>query len=140
MDAEIVRAKMAEYIARARGTALARACGWTFEIEDRRAFVTLQHRRRHDSAYLLGITFEEFPRRAPSYVFVDRTTREITAAAWPPNVKYDGNPPGICAPGTREFHEHYHRNDAQYAWDPNRYTFAETLLNIQKLMERGIGG
>lgn len=137
MDAETVRAKMAEYIAPARGAALARACGWIFEVEDLRAFVTLQHRRKSDSKHLLRIEFDDFPRRAPSYVFVDRTTREV--GAWPPNVKYDGNPPGICAPGTREFHEHYHRNDAQYAWDPNRYTFTNTLLNIQKLMERGIG-
>jgi hypothetical protein len=140
MDTETVRAKMDQYIAPARGAALAQACGWSFDLDGLRALVTLKHRRKPECTHVLRVTFEEFPRRAPSYVFVDPKTKEITAGAWPPNVKYDGNPPGICTPGTREFHENYHANDAQYSWDPARYTFTDTLLRIQQLMERGIGG
>jgi hypothetical protein len=137
MDTETVQAKMGEYIAPARDAALARACGWTIEID--RAYVTLRHRRKPEFVYLLRVSFDEFPRRAPSYVFVDRTTKEMTAAAWPPNVKHEEALPGICTPGTREFHEKYHLNDAQYPWDPARYTFVDTLHRIQRLMEQGVG-
>jgi len=124
---------------RAASSGMARAVGWSFEIEDLVLYVPLRHRRRSEHTYLLRVTFEEFPRRAPSYVFVDRQSKEVTEAAWPPGVNA-----GVRFPESvrrhSEFHEKYHANDAQYAWDAERYTFLDTLLRIQKMMEHGLGG
>jgi hypothetical protein len=140
MDLDTVRAKMMAQVNRAANSAMARAFGWSFEIEDLALYALLRHRRRSEHTYLLRVSFEEFPRRAPSYVFVDRQNKEVTDAAWPPGVKHGDPLPGICTPGTRECHEKYHANDAQYAWDAERYTFLDTLLRIHNLMERGLGG
>ena len=118
--------------------AMARALRWGFEIEDLVVYVTLRPRKRRDLSYLLKVAFEDFPRRAPSYVFVDYGTREVADTAWPLNVRHGAQPPGICTPGTREFHEHFHANDTGYPWDPGRYTVLDTLYRIHQLMERGI--
>lgn len=139
MDLETVRVKMTAQIDQTRHSAMAAAFGWIFEIEDLTVYVTLRHRRRSESVYLLRVSFDDFPKRAPSYVFVDRNTRQITQEGWPPGMKHSDNPPKICTPGTREFHEHLHQNDSQYPWDPERYTFLSTLSEIHRLMERGIG-
>lgn len=140
MDVQTIQAKMTDYVAPARACALAQVCGWTFEVDAAQVYVELKHRRKPESVYLLRISFEDFPRRAPSYLFVDRESKNLTPAAWPPNVKHEEAFPGICTPGTREFHERYHLNDAQYPWDPDRYTFTDTLHRIQQLMEHGVGG
>ena len=122
----------------ARRSAMAVAFGWTFEIHDLMVYVILRPQQRRERAYLLRVIFEDFPARAPSYVFVDSDTKQITPGAWPPNVKHGSD--AICTPGTREFHENLHRNDAQYPWDSNKYTFLKTLREIQKIMDKGIGG
>lgn len=140
MDAETVRAKMLAQVDAARQSGLARAFGWRFEIDGLTVHVTLSPRRRPDLVYLLRVAFDDFPRRAPSYVFVDRATKQETETAWPPGVRHGGPPPGICTPGTREFHEHLHREDRQYPWDPDRYTFRYTLAEIHRMMERSVGG
>jgi len=139
MDAETVTAKMKEQVEAARASALAQAFGWRFETDGMTVHVVLAPRRRSELVYLLRVTFDDFPRRAPSYVFVDRLTGQETNEAWPPGVRHDGPPPGVCTPGTREFHEHLHRGDAQYPWDPIKYTFLSTLAEIHRLMERGLG-
>ena len=118
---------------------MAVAFGWAFEITDLTIYVTITHRRRPDSVYLVRVAFDDFPKRAPSYVFMDRNSKQVSAEAWPPGVKQSDSPLGICTPGTREFHEHYHKDDAAYPWDPERYTFLATLSEIHRLMERGIG-
>lgn len=140
MDLETVQAKLHEQVDEVRRSAMARVCGWEFEIEGLTVYVTLQPRHRQDLVYLLRVAFDEFPRRAPSYIFVDRVAKQPNDAAWPPNVRHDGPPPGICTPGTREFHEHLHRGDSQYVWDPERYPLLVTLAEIHRMMERGIGG
>lgn len=140
MDIETVCAKMMAQVDQARQSAMIDDFGWVFELEDLTVYVTLRHRRRPEHFYLLQVAFDEFPRRAPSYVFVDRETKQKTPDAWPPNVQHGSQPPGICTPGTREFHEHLHRGDAQYAWDPDRYSFLSTLHEIHRMMERGLGG
>jgi len=139
MDLETVRAKIMAQIEHAQQSAMTVVFGWAFEIEDLVVYVMLRHRRRSESVSLLRVSFDDFPKRAPSYVFVDRNTRQITQEAWPPGVKHSDNPPSICTPGTREFHEHLHRSDAAYPWDPEKYTFLSTLSEIHRLMERGIG-
>jgi hypothetical protein len=139
VDLETVQAKMAAHVDAAGASALARAFGWTFEVDGLVVYVVLTPRRRPANIYLLRATFDDFPRRAPSYVFVDRATRQETESAWPPGVRHGGPPSGICTPGTREFHEHLHRGDSQYPWDPDRYTFLATLTEIHRMTERALG-
>jgi len=140
VDIETVRAKMLAQVEQARASAMARAYGWAFELEDLTLYVMMPHRRRPDHVFLLRVAFDDFPRRAPSYVFVDRATKELVPHAWPPNVKHDdAQLPGICTPGTRGFHEKWHLNDAQHPWDPDLYTVLDTLQRIHAMMEKGIG-
>lgn len=140
MDIETVRAKMLAQVEPARRAGLAQAFGWGFEVDGLTAYVSLAPRRRPEKVYLLQVAFDEFPLRPPSCVFVDRVTKEMTDGAWPPGVRHGGPPPGICTPGTREFHEHLHRGDRQYEWNPERYPFLSTLAEIHRMMELGIGG
>jgi hypothetical protein len=139
MDLETVQAKMAAQVEAARASALARAFGWTFEVDGLVVYVALAPRRRSASAYLLRATFDDFPRHAPSYVFVDPATRQESEGAWPPGVRHGGPQSGICTPGTREFHEYIHRGDSQYPWDPDRYTFLATVAEIHRMTERALG-
>lgn len=140
MDLETIQGRMLAQLEPARQSAMAAVCGWNFAIDGLVAHVTMRHRRRPGEEFLLRIAFDDFPRRAPSYVFVDRTTRELSLAGWPPNVKHgDDQLHGICTPGTREFHEKWHLNDEQYPWDPERYPVFDTLQRIHALMERGVG-
>jgi hypothetical protein len=140
MDTVTTTAMMAEEMGRVRNSALFRAFGWEIDVEALVAYVRMRPRKKKDRLFLLRITFDEFPRRAPSFVFVDCQSRQLTQAAWPPDVQHSSNPPGICTPGTREFHENYHRNDAQYPWSADRFTVLQTLTEIHRLMERGLGG
>ena len=130
---------MMEQVGQAHKSAMARELGWVFEVADLHLYVTLRPRKRQDATYLLRAAFDDFPRKAPSYVFVDLGTKEMTDAAWPPNVRHGAQPPGICTPGTREFHENFHANDKGYPWDPERFTVLDTVYRIHQLMERGVG-
>lgn len=118
---------------------MARVYDWSFEVQDLLVYVTLRPRKRQNPSFLLRVDFEDFPRRAPSYVFVDPDQRVVTEEAWPPKVKHGDNQlDGICTPGTREFHEKWHKNDKRYPWDPERYSFLDTLQRIHNLIEAGI--
>lgn len=141
MDEETTRAKMLEQLDYAQRSAMWKANGWQIVVAGLTAYVSLLHRRQPEYSYLLRVHFDDFPRRAPSYHFVDKITRDECPDAWPPNVKHvsTGKPIGICTLGTRECHEHYHLNQPQYPWNPKPSAFLETLQNIQKMMERGIG-
>ena len=139
MDAETVTAKFTEQLQAAKASAMARAFGWEFSLDTLVLYVALRPRRRPKLAYLLRVGFDDFPRRAPSFVFVNTTLRQPDDAAWPLGVRHGAQPPGICTPGTREFHEHYHAGDAHYPWDPARYPLLVPLHEIHRMMERGIG-
>lgn len=139
MDIETVRAKMAVQVEQARQSAMAGAFGWSFEVDDLTVYTQMRSRRRPEPVYFLRTVFDEYPRRAPSYVFVGRENREMIPEAWPPNVKHNDQLPGICTPGTREFHEKYHLNDERYPWDPSLWRFLDTLQRIHAMMETGSG-
>lgn len=138
MDAETVTAKFAQQLEAAQASAMASVFGWEFTLESLVVYVTLRPRRRPELIYFLRVGFDDFPRRAPSYVFVDRSSRQADDAAWPAGVRHGAAPPGICTPGTREFHEHYHVGDGQYPWDPRGYPLLSTLYEIHRMAERGI--
>jgi hypothetical protein len=139
MDVETVSAKFGQQLQAAKASAMAPVFGWEFSLETVVLYVTLRPRRRPELAYLLRVGFDDFPRRAPSFVFVNQTSKQPDDAAWPPSVRHGAQPPGICTPGTREFHENYHAGDAQYPWDPARYPLLVPLHEIHRMMERGIG-
>ncbi len=133
MDIETTTAKMMAQVDQVRQSAMARTLGWQFEIDELTVYVALSRRKEPDRTYLLRARFDEFPKRPPSYGFVDPETKEGAPDTWPPGVMH--SPYKICTPGTREFHEDLHKNDAQYRWDPDRYTFLSTLRMIHRLME-----
>lgn len=137
MDPETIKALMAEQLNAARRSAMKDYYDWSIQETDLIAYVTMRPRRRPEQSYLMRIAFDDFPQKAPSYVFVDTASHEITAEAWPPNVKHNDSLPGICTPGTREFHDKYHLNDAQYPWSPKRYSFLDTVQRIQEMIEKG---
>ena len=138
MDAVTVKELMTEQLDRVRKSALHAVFGWEIEEKDLCAYITLRPRHCRDKVFLLRMLFDDFPRRAPSYVFVDAKTREMKDEAWPPGVRHTAAPPGICTLGTRECHENYHLNDAQYPWEPNPNAVLATLAEIHRMMERGI--
>jgi hypothetical protein len=135
MDSETIQVKMSEQIGDVKK--IAEPYGWAIERTGLSVYIEMRHRRKPDDAYLLRVAFEDYPRRAPSYVFVDKETKN--PGSWPPNVKHGSDPPGICTPGTRECIEYYHKGDAKYQWDHNKYTFRFVMMEIQKLLEQGIG-
>lgn len=137
MDAETSQEAMRLQLAPVHEGALAREYGWTIESEGLVAWVTLVPRRKRERKFLLRIGFESFPMIAPTYGFARSDTKLVEAAAAPPNVLHSSG--GICCPGTREFHESLHKNDAAHPWSSDRYPVCSTLQNIQKLMERGVG-
>ena len=139
MDKETVRTKMVAELDLARSSRLADAFGWTFEVDQLDVFVKMSPRRKRDQACMLKVNFDDFPRQAPSYVFVDLETRTTTVQAWPPGIKHGSQPDGICVAGTRECHAHYHKNDAKYAWEATKWQFLSTLHDIHRLMEKGLG-
>jgi len=139
MDPETSRSLFTEQLQCAQTSALAKAFGWQFEANDDRVFVLMRGRGEGKPTHLLRVTFDDFPARAPSYQFVDPKTKEAAGCVWPPNLKCREDIPGICTPGTREFHEHYHKNDAQYPWDYKTLTVLNTLAEINRLLERSGG-
>jgi len=138
MDAETVQTLIAEELDQVRGSALWRACHWEIEEDGLAVYVRMRPRTAREREFVLRASFDDFPRRAPSCVFVDGQTRQPNDGAWPPGVRHGSAPPGICTPGTREFHDNYHANDKQHPWDSDRYPFLQTLMEIQRLMERGV--
>jgi len=69
---------------RARQGGFARRYGWDFEINELVAYVGMRRKADPNKTYLLRLTFDDFPKRAPSYQFVDLETKERKLEAWPP--------------------------------------------------------
>lgn len=136
MDEETIRAKMMEEVVRVQDSAMTEAFNWITEVDGLNVYTTIQHRQKSEIKFLLKTNFEEFPRLAPSYLFVDISTKELTDDAWPRSIKWTNNKDiGICIQGTREFYEIIHPNDARYPWDPEKFTFLGTLQQIHLLVE-----
>jgi hypothetical protein len=138
MDLVTIKELMAEQLDTVRKSALAAVFGWGLEERDLCAYVILRPRHCRDRSFLLRMLFDDFPRRPPSYVFVDTETREMKDGAWPPGVRHSQPPPGICTLGTRECHENYHQNDPQYRWDARPNAVLATLTEIHRMLEQGI--
>jgi hypothetical protein len=136
MDQETSRQLMTEQLDVVRASALSKAFGWVIDEDGLIAYVTLKPRKRPGESFVLRVCFRDFNRRAPSYVFVDTESHQPGDSAWPPGVRHGAAPPGICTPGTRECHEHYHANDRQYEWRPDRRSVLRTITEIHRMMDR----
>ena len=135
MDIETSREGMAQELSRLRSSKLATQAGWEVFHEDLLVFVGMRSRRTPGQLYLLRASFDEYPKRAPSILFVDPATKAPSADAWPPGLQHSTNPPGICTPGTREFYEHFHKNQQQHAWDRAKHSLLATVHEIQRLVD-----
>lgn len=135
MDRETTLQLMGEQLEVVRSSELSRVCRWVIELDDLYAFFSMRPRLAPDHLFLLRVWFDEFPRRAPSYVFVDRESRRLSESAWPPGVRHSADPEGICTIGTRECHEHYHKNDRKYVWSDDERCVLQTVAEIQRMME-----
>ena len=98
MDAVTVKELMAEQLQTVRRSAFHAAFGWKIEDKDLCAYITLRPRHCRDKCFVLRILFDDFPRRAPSYVFVDAKTREMKDEAWPPGVRHTRSAAGNLHP------------------------------------------
>ena len=138
MDTETSQQAIAPQVVAVVHSRMAEAYGWILCRMPLEILIAMRRRRRAEPAYLLRVGFDEFPRRAPSFVFVVTESQVVVPGNWPPNVKHgDANElPGICTPGTREFHEKYHLNDSQYPWSPSKYPLIDTLQRIQTMIDR----
>lgn len=134
MDQETTAAKMAAQLARLRASAMTRAFAWKVESEGLTARVGLPRNAEPNRIYVLRIQFDEYDRRAPIYTFVNPQTYAWSTECVPPNVEH--SPGKICTPGTREFHEDLHKNDAQHAWDPVKYPVIDTVRMIHRMMNQ----
>lgn len=134
MDLETTIEKMLAQIDTLQTSAMTREFGWKVAIGPPTVFISLSGFAEPERIYLLRIEFDDYDRRAPSYTFVDPVSRVWSGACRPSGVEHsDGK---ICTPGTREFHEDLHKNDAQYLWDPQKYTVLGTVRMIHRMMNQ----
>lgn len=138
MDPQTVREKFQSEIDVIKNSAICKAFSWEIQVELEKflTYVEMCSRKAKEKKFLLRIIFDDYPQRAPSYVFVDINTKEEKAEVWPPNLRHPGPPPGICTLGTREFYENLHKNEQAYQWDSNKFKIISTLQNIQILIDR----
>jgi len=138
MDPVTVKERFQKELDCIRKGMLCKTYKWNFEanIDEYLVYVNITSRKAQDKEYLLRIKFDDYPQRAPSYIFVDKTTKEEKNDAWPPRIRHPGPPPGICTPGTREFHENLHKKDARYQWDAEKYNIGNTLMQLQLLVDK----
>ena len=131
MDPATSQSMMQEQLDELLGSGFCKTCNWKLQVDGLVVSIAISPRQNRDTSFTLFVDFNEFPRRAPSYNF---------NGDWPSEVKHGAKPPGICTPGTREFYEHYHKNDKQYPWDHNKQTVLMTEAEIQRMMEKNFKG
>ncbi len=136
MDQATVQANVRQQVEAIQNSALCTAFSWRVEVGDLVLFVLMLRRGVASDSYLLRVGLDDYPRRAPSFVFVDKASKTPANQSWPPGVKHNHDRPGICIPGTRECHEIYHANEARYQWDAAQTPVLDTLARIQRLMDR----
>jgi len=134
MDVETSREGMLLALDTVKESQLAVEAGWVITSEDLCIYISMRSRREEGPTFLMRASFDDYPARAPSCLFVDPGTKVPGPSAWPTGV--GSHPRGICTPGTREFHEDYHKNDAKYPpWDRKKYPFLATVHEIQRLID-----
>ena len=110
-------------------------CTSTFECYDWhlqpvQLFLSMYLRSNPDKAFLLWITFDSFPDKAPSYLFVNPQTKKVEPESWPTGTAFKKDWPGICLKGTREFYDRGHP-ERRGEWSVEAYPVASVLQEIQ---------
>jgi len=116
--------------------------GWTINVEGFDVYVTLHPKKHPEKTFLTRLRCDEYPKRAPSFQFVDLVTKQEGAQCWPPvgpfqaAISRSQSQPQLCIPGIREFHEGCHATDASRPWSPEKYSFAAILQAIQVELDK----
>jgi len=116
--------------------------GWRISIEGVDIYVTMHPKQHPEKDFLVRLRCDEYPKRAPSFQFVDPTTRQEGAQYWPQGSPFQAaisrsqSSPQLCVPGIREFHEGCHSTDSSRPWLPEKYSFAKILQDVQVELDK----
>jgi hypothetical protein len=116
--------------------------GWTISIEGFDIYVIMHPKRHPGKTFLARLRCDEYPKRAPSFQFLDASTKQEGAPYWPQGGAFQAaasrsqSLPQLCIPGIREFHEGCHAADSSRPWLPEKYSFATTLQCVQVELDK----
>jgi hypothetical protein len=114
--------------------------GWAIEVEGFDIYISMYPKRHPEKKFLARLRCDEYPKRAPSFQFLDPATKHEGTQYWPEGDPFRaaiGRPtPQLCIPGIREFHEGCHANDSSKPWSPEKYSFAKILEDVQAELDR----
>lgn len=113
--------------------------GWSLEADGLNLYVTMHAGGVQGRTYLARFGYVDYPQHPPGFAFVDPSTRREGREFWPNYGPFSaalsrGSPPQICIPGTREFHELVHR---EQAWVAEKHPLIKVLEAIQAELNKG---
>lgn len=116
--------------------------GWMISVEGFDIYVYMHPNRHPEKIFLARLRCDDYPRRAPSFQFLDISTRQEGAQHWPQGTPFQAaigrnqSSPQLCIPGIREFHEGCHATDSSRPWLPEKYPFTKILQDVQVELDR----
>jgi len=111
--------------------------GWRTDIKGFDIFVTMHPKKHPEKSFLARLRCEEYPKRAPSFQFVDPVTKQEGSQYWPnigpfqAAISRSQSNPQLCILGIREFHEGCHASDSSHPWSYEKYPLAIILEAVQ---------
>jgi len=116
--------------------------GWKISIDSFDIYVAMHPKRHLERNFLARLRCDEYPKRAPSFQFIDPSTRQEGPQYWPQGSPFQAAinrsqiSPQLCIPGIREFHEGCHSTDSSRPWLPEKYSFAIILEAVQVELDK----
>lgn len=112
--------------------------GWQVTPGGLYVYVLMYPKKSPNLKFMARFYYEGYPQRAPAFTFIDPQTRQEGKQFWPQQgsafqAALGRNPPQLCIPGIREFHEILHTN---YTWNVNKYLLCKVLEDIQVEMDK----
>jgi len=123
-------------------TELSEHHGWVTNIEGFDVFVTMHPKKHPEKTFLARVRCTEYPKKAPSFQFVDPNTKQEGAQYWPnagpfqAAISRSQSQPQLCIPGIREFHEGCHASDSSRPWSYEKYPIVEILEAVQAELDK----
>lgn len=143
MDPELSKHYFDEQVSRVQSLkGIIEHYGWTISVEGFDVYVTMHPRKYPEKRFLARLRCNEYPKRAPSFQFVDPATRQEGAQYWPSvgpfqaAISRSQSQPQLCIPGIREFHEGCHATDSSRPWLPEKYSLAKILQDVQVELDK----